>query len=284
MIPIVISIAGSDPSGGAGVQADLKTFSALGAYGGAVITALTAQNTRRVSGVHDVPAPFVALQIDTVFEDLRVDAVKIGMVSSSEIARAVAGSLRRHSARNVVLDPVMIAKSGDALLDPGAVAAVRDELVPIADVITPNLPEAGVLLGSAAPTSLGEMRDAARALHDLGPGCVYLKGGHLEGDRQGTDVVYDGTMIVELTGPRIRTRNTHGTGCTLSSAIAALLPQRASALDAMRDAKAYLAGAIAASDTLGVGGGHGPVHHFHRWWEPRDPAGDEELYPPTPPA
>jgi hydroxymethylpyrimidine/phosphomethylpyrimidine kinase len=269
MIPIVISIAGSDPSGGAGIQADLKTFSALGAYGGAVITALTAQNTRRVAGVHDVPAEFVALQIDTVFEDLRVDAVKIGMVSSSGIARAVADSLRRHSVRNVVLDPVMIAKSGDSLLDGSAVSALREELVPLAGVITPNLPEAGVLLGGAAPASLEEMRDAARALYELGPRCVYLKGGHLEGDPQSTDVIYDGQEMVELTGPRIETRNTHGTGCTLASAIAALLPQRSSTLEAMRDAKAYLAGAIAASDTLGVGSGHGPVHHFYRSWAER---------------
>src|ERR671916_2470097 len=181
-IPIVLAIAGSDPSGGAGVQADLKTFSALGAYGGAVLTALTAQNTRGVTGIHNVPPEFVALQIDTVFADLRVDAVKIGMISTAEIARAVAASVNRAQARNVVLDPVMIAKSGHALLDPSAVAALREELVPLATVVTPNLPEAGVLLDGEMPKTLDEMRDAVRALHGLGATYVYLKGGHLAGD------------------------------------------------------------------------------------------------------
>src|SRR5918998_1245286 len=205
-IPIVLAIAGSDPSGGAGVQADLKTFSALGAYGGAVLTALTAQNTRGVTGIHNVPPEFVALQIDTVFADLRVDAVKIGMISTAEIARAVAASLRRAEAHNVVLDPVMIAKSGHALLDPSAVAALREELVPLATVVTPNLPEAGVLLGGEAPRTLDEMRDAVRALHALGPRYVYLKGGHLGGD-ESPDLLYDGASTVELTARRVDTAN-----------------------------------------------------------------------------
>jgi hydroxymethylpyrimidine/phosphomethylpyrimidine kinase len=264
-IPIVLSIAGSDPSGGAGIQADLKTFSALGAYGGAVITALTAQNTRGVTGIHNVPPEFVALQIDTVFDDLRVDAVKVGMISTGDIARAVAASLRRADARDVVLDPVMIAKSGHALLDPTAVAALREELVPLARVITPNLPEAGVLLGGEMPRTLGEMRDAARALHALGPAYVYLKGGHLGGD-ESPDLLYDGTTTVELSAKRIDTQNTHGTGCTLSSAIAALLPQRPNVGRAVEDAKAYLTAAIAASDQLRVGSGHGPVQHFYSMW------------------
>jgi hydroxymethylpyrimidine/phosphomethylpyrimidine kinase len=264
-IPIVLSIAGSDPSGGAGIQADLKTFSALGAYGGAVITALTAQNTRGVTGIHNVPPEFVALQIDTVFADLRVDAVKIGMISTADIAHAVAASLRRADARNVVLDPVMIAKSGHALLDPTAVAALREELVPLATVITPNLPEAGVLLGGEMPRTLAEMRDAVRALHRLGPVYVYLKGGHLGGD-ESPDLLYDGTTTVELSAKRVQTANTHGTGCTLSSAIAALLPQRPDVRRAVEDAKAYLTAALAASDQLRVGSGHGPVNHFYSMW------------------
>jgi hydroxymethylpyrimidine/phosphomethylpyrimidine kinase len=265
MTPIVLSIAGSDPSGGAGIQADLKTFSALGAYGGAVLTALTAQNTRGVTGIHNVPAEFVGLQIDTVFADLRVDAVKIGMISTAEIARAVAASLRRAAARNVVLDPVMIAKSGHALLDPTAVAALREELVPLATVITPNLPEAGVLLGGEMPRTLAEMRDAVRALHRLGPASVYLKGGHLDGD-ESPDLFYDGSTTLELPAKRIATANTHGTGCTLSSAIAALIPQRPNVRRAVEEAKAYLTAAIAASDRLHVGSGRGPVHHFYEWW------------------
>jgi hydroxymethylpyrimidine/phosphomethylpyrimidine kinase len=264
-IPIVLTIAGSDPSGGAGIQADLKTFSALGAYGAAVMTALTAQNTRGVTGIHNVPPEFVALQIDTVFADLRVDAVKIGMISTADIARAVASSLRRAGARNVVLDPVMIAKSGHALLDPTAVTALREELVPIATVITPNLPEAGVLLGREMPTTLAEMRDAVRTLHALGPAYVYLKGGHLGGP-ESPDILYDGTTAIELTAKRVDTANTHGTGCTLSSAIAALIPQRADVRGAVEDAKAYLTAAIAASARLRVGSGHGPVHHFHSVW------------------
>jgi hydroxymethylpyrimidine/phosphomethylpyrimidine kinase len=265
-IPIALAIAGSDPSGGAGIQADLKTFSALGAYGAAVVTALTAQNTRGVTGIHNVPPDFVALQIDTVFDDLRVDAVKVGMISTAGIARAVAASLRRADARNVVLDPVMIAKSGHALLDPTAVAALREELVPLATVITPNLPEAGVLLDDEMPQTLADMRDAVRALHRLGPAYVYLKGGHLVGD-ESPDLLYDGTTTVELSAKRVHTANTHGTGCTLSSAIAALLPQRPDVHRAVKDAKAYLTAAIAASDQLRVGSGHGPVQHFYALWK-----------------
>jgi hydroxymethylpyrimidine/phosphomethylpyrimidine kinase len=264
-VPIVLSIAGSDPSGGAGIQADLKTFSALGAYGGAVMTALTAQNTQGVTGIHNVPPDFVAQQIETVFADLRVDAVKIGMISTAEIARAVAATLRRVGARNIVLDPVMISKSGHALLDPHAVAALREDLVPLATLITPNLPEAGVLLDSAMPRTLADMRDAARALHRLGPRYVYLKGGHLGGD-ESPDLLYDGASLIELSAKRVDTANTHGTGCTLSSAIAALIPQRSDIRRAVEDAKAYLTAAIAASNQLHVGSGHGPVHHFFNMW------------------
>lgn len=268
----VLSIAGSDPSGGAGIQADLKTFGALGAYGMAAMTALTAQNTRGVTGVHVVPPPFVVQQVDAVFADIQVDAVKVGMVATDEIASAVADALARHEARNVVVDPVMVAKGGHALLSPEAVAIVRDRLIPAALVVTPNLPEAGALLGMPAPASLGAMRDAARALHALGPRFVYLKGGHLD-DEASIDVVFDGDRITELHGTRIRTTSTHGTGCTLSSAIAALLPQCGTPLEAMQRAKAFVTGAIAASAALRVGTGHGPVHHFHVRARPAADAG-----------
>jgi hydroxymethylpyrimidine/phosphomethylpyrimidine kinase len=264
MIANLLSIAGSDPSGGAGIQADLKAFSALGAYGMAVITALTAQNTQGVRSFQTVAPDFVAEQIDAIFADVRVDAVKIGMVATAEIAAAIADRLRHHAARNIVLDPVMVAKSGHHLLREDAVAALRDTLVPMARVITPNLPEAGVLLATPAPATLAEMQVAARALHRLGPEWVLLKGGHLAG-ADSTDLLFDGKTVTELPGARIATRNTHGTGCTLSAAIATLLP-RFGMVEAVRHAKAYLTGAIAASDRLTVGSGHGPVHHFHALW------------------
>jgi hydroxymethylpyrimidine/phosphomethylpyrimidine kinase len=264
MIANVLSIAGSDPSGGAGIQADLKAFSALGAYGMAVITALTAQNTQSVRSFQTVDPEFVAAQIDTIFADVRVDAVKIGMVATAEIATAVADRLHHHGMHNIVLDPVMVAKSGHHLLRDDAVAALRDTLVPMARVITPNLPEAGVLLGTSEPATLADMQRAVRELHRLGPEWVLLKGGHLTGP-DSTDLLFDGTAITELSGRRIDTRNTHGTGCTLSAAIAALLP-RFAVVDAVRRAKAYLTDAIAASDRLTVGSGHGPVHHFHALW------------------
>ena len=241
MIANVLSIAGSDPSGGAGIQADLKTFSALGAYGMAVITALTAQNTQGVRSFQTVDPAFVAEQIDAIFADVRVDAVKIGMVATAEIAAAIADRLRHHAVRNIVLDPVMVAKSGHHLLREDAVAALRDTLVPMARVITPNLPEAGVLLGEPEPATLADMRRAVRDLHRLGPEWVLLKGGHLTG-QDSTDLLFDGETITELPGRRIETRNTHGTGCTLSAAIAALLP-RFDMVEAVRRAKAYLTGA-----------------------------------------
>jgi len=264
-IPNVLSIAGVDPSGGAGLFADLKTFSALGAYGCGVIAALTAQNTRAVTGIHEVPPEFLRLQLDTVFGDVHIDAVKIGMLSSAELARIVADALRRHRPRYVVLDPVMVAKSGDRLLRAEAVAALRDELLPLATVLTPNLPEAGDLLGIDAPSTPAAMRDAAQALHRLGPQYVLVKGGHLSGDRL-VDLLFDGREFIDMPAERVATRNTHGTGCTLSSAIAALLPQRASVTEAVRDAREYVLGAIRAADTLNVGSGHGPLHHFFNLW------------------
>lgn len=264
MIPNVLTIAGSDPSGGAGIQADLKTFSALGAYGMSVITALTAQNTQGVHGVQVIEPDFVAAQIDAIFADVRVDAVKIGMVATAEIAIVIADRLRHHVASNVVLDPVMVAKSGDRLLREDAATAVRYHLAPLARVITPNLPEAAVLIAESAPTTLSEMREAVRRLHELGSQFVLLKGGHLSDDRS-IDLLFDGRVITELAGERIETRNTHGTGCTLAAAITALLPRYAT-IEAARRAKAYLTGALAASDRLAVGAGHGPVHHFHALW------------------
>ncbi len=265
MIPNVLSLAGTDPSGGAGLFADLKTFSALGVYGAGVVVALTAQNTQGVTGVHLVPAAFVAQQIDTLFADVRIDAAKVGMLATAELVAAVAAGLRRHGLRRLVVDPVMVSKSGHHLLQPDAVDALRRELIPLAEVVTPNLPEAGVLLDCPEPRSLEEMRRAARALHALGPRYVLLKGGHLDG-AESIDLLDDGVTQIELHSPRIATRNTHGTGCTLSAAITALLPQRASTADAVRDAKAYLTAAIAAADQLAIGHGHGPVHHFHALW------------------
>lgn len=265
MIPNVLSIAGIDPSGGAGLFADLKAFSALGAYGTGVVAALTAQNTQGVTGVQAVPVEFIAQQIDTLFADVRIDAVKLGMLGSADIVHTVAASLRRHQVRRLVVDPVMVSKSGHHLLSPDAVDALRTEILPLAEIITPNLPEAEVLLNCAPIRTLADMRAAARALHALAPRIVLLKGGHLDGP-ESIDVIDDGVTQTELRSPRIPTKNTHGTGCTLSAAIAALLPRHDNPVDAIRAAKAYLTAAIAASGELGVGAGHGPVHHFHALW------------------
>jgi hydroxymethylpyrimidine/phosphomethylpyrimidine kinase len=264
MIANVLTIAGTDPSGGAGIQADLKTFSALGAYGMSVVTALVAQNTRGVRSIQLVDPDFVAAQIDAVFDDVRVDAVKIGIVATAGIATVIADRLAHHGGRLVVLDPVMVAKSGDRLLAEDAVAALRDRLVPLAQVITPNLPEAAILLDCPVPTSMAEMCDVVCDLHRLGSRWVLLKGGHLDSP-DSTDLLFNGQTVVEFSARRIATHNTHGTGCTLSAAIAALLP-RLGAVEAVRRAKAYLTGALGAADRLSVGGGHGPVHHFHALW------------------
>jgi hydroxymethylpyrimidine/phosphomethylpyrimidine kinase len=264
-IPNVLTIAGVDPSGGAGVLADVKTFSALGAYGCGVIAALTAQNTRAVTGIHEVPPAFLQRQLDTLFDDVRIDAVKIGMLASGALIRVVAEALARHRPAFVVLDPVMVAKSGDRLLRAEAVEALRRELVPLATVVTPNLPEAGDLLGRAVGERPDELRAAARDLRALGARHVLVKGGHGTGDTL-VDLFFDGERFVELATERIRTKNTHGTGCTLSSAIAALLPQRPTVEAAVREARGYVVAAIRHSDELSVGGGHGPLHHFHQLW------------------
>ncbi|AKC70561.1 bifunctional hydroxymethylpyrimidine kinase/phosphomethylpyrimidine kinase [Pandoraea oxalativorans] len=267
-IPIALTIAGSDSGGGAGIQADLKTFSALGAYGASVITALTAQNTQRVTGIHTTPASFVTAQMDAVFQDLEVDAVKLGMLANADVVRAVAAGLRRYKPRFVVLDTVMISKSGHALLQPDAVAALRDELLPLADLITPNLPEAAALLGVEAATDEAGMERQAQALRALGARNVLVKGGHLAGDLS-PDWLVSAAGVERFNAPRIAAHNTHGTGCTLSAALAALRPRRNDWPDTVRDAKAYLNGALAASDELRIGKGIGPVHHFHAVW-PKD--------------
>ncbi len=269
MIPNTLSSAGVDPSGGAGVLADVKTMSALGAYGMAVIAALTAQNTRAVTGISPVPPEFVAAQIDTLFADVRVDAVKIGMLGQAGVTRVVADRLAHWKPAHLVLDPVMVAKSGDHLLERQAVDALREGLIPLATVITPNLPEAGVLLGQSPADNLKDMRRVAerlrRLLADDGERWVFLKGGHLPGDDT-IDLLHDGDRLIELPGRRIDTPNTHGTGCTLSAAMAALLPRAPGVPEAARHAKAWLERAIAASGQLQVGTGHGPVHHFHALW------------------
>jgi hydroxymethylpyrimidine/phosphomethylpyrimidine kinase len=265
MIPNVLSIAGSDPSGGAGIQADIKAISANGAYAMAVITALTAQNTRGVTGVELVPADFVAAQIDAVFADVRVDAVKIGMIGTSEIAGAIADALQRNRARRVVLDPVMVAKGGDRLLSPEAVAILIERLLPLTDVLTPNLPEAAALLATADPTDRAAMAALADRLRGLGARNVLLKGGHLAGD-DSPDYLRTASGGHWLEDTRIATRNTHGTGCTLSSALAAQLALIGDPLEAARRAKAYVAGAIAHADQLDVGAGQGPTHHFYALW------------------
>lgn len=270
MIPNTLTIAGVDPSGGAGILADVKAMSALGAYATAVVAALTSQNTQGVTGIYPVSADFVRQQIDTLFADLRIDAVKIGMLGQENVTLAVADRMAHFKPAHIVLDPVMIAKSGDHLLERAAVHALRDSLVPLATMITPNLPEAGVLLDARPVETVKEMRQAAerlrRLMSDSAQSWVFLKGGHLPGS-ECIDLLHDGDRMIEMPAKRIDTANTHGTGCTLSAALAALLPQHSSVPDAALAAKNYLYTAIARSGELQVGSGHGPVHHFHALWK-----------------
>lgn len=265
----VLSIAGIDPSGGAGVLADVKAMSALGVYACGVVAALTAQNTRGVTGISPVPPAFVRQQIDTLFDDVRIDSVKIGMLGQAPVIETVAEALSRYEPAHIVLDPVMVAKSGDTLLERAAVGALQETLLPLATLLTPNLPEAGVLLGQRHAETLSEMRRAAETLRERmgshGHRWVLLKGGHLPGD-QAVDLLHDGDRMLEMPASRVHTRNTHGTGCTLSSALAALLPQLDDVPEAARRAKAYLTEALRHADRLDVGDGHGPLHHFHPWW------------------
>jgi hydroxymethylpyrimidine/phosphomethylpyrimidine kinase len=265
MTAIALTIAGSDSSGGAGIQADLKTFSALGVYGASAITALTAQNTQGVEAVLVVPPEFVARQIKVVARDLKIAAVKIGMLATSEVIEAVAAALEPMPGIPVVLDPVMLAASGDILLDEDAIETLRTVLVPRADLLTPNLPEAAKLLDSGEARDERTMSEQAAALRRLGAKAVLIKGGHAEGD-EAVDLLVDEDGELRLLAPRVATSNTHGTGCTLSSAIAAELAKGASLRDAVGRAKAYVTAAIAAADELHIGQGRGPVHHFHRWW------------------
>ncbi len=265
MTAIALTIAGSDSGGGAGIQADLKTFSALGVYGASVLTALTAQNTRGVQAIHDVPPAFVRAQIDSVMSDLKVGAVKIGMLSRAGVIRAVADGLERWSPMPCVLDPVMVATSGDPLLAPSAVASLMRHLMPRATVVTPNIPEASLMTGLPAARDEGEMRSHAEALLSAGARAVLIKGGHGNG-AESVDLLVTARGATRFAAPRVRTRNVHGTGCTLSAAIAAGLSRGLDLVDAVEDAKRYVSAAIAASGRLTVGGGNGPAHHFHHWW------------------
>ncbi len=266
MIPIALTIAGSDSSGGAGIQADLKTFSALGVYGASVITALTAQNTRGVRAIHAVPGDFIASQLDAVLDDLDVKAIKIGMVGGSDAAQAIAERLARVKGIPIVLDPVMIATSGDPLLEEDAETILRERLIPLADLITPNLEEAARLLGdTSAAAGESEMTDQAMRLLSLGSNAVLIKGGHGHG-AEAVDILWDGVMQTRFAAPRVKTENTHGTGCTLASAIAAELAKGLSLQEACASAKVFLSGALAYAKFLEVGEGSGPVHHFHRHW------------------
>jgi len=262
----VLTIAGSDSGGGAGIQADLKTFSAIGCYGMSVITALTAQNTIGVTSIHAVPGVFVQQQMDAVFSDIGTDAVKIGMLFSVELIEAVATQLKKHGIGNIVLDPVMIAQSGDKLLQDDAVEAIKTHLMPMADVVTPNLPEAAVLLNRKIRNA-EDLIAAARDLAQFGGKSILIKGGHLE-NQQSTDWLYlvGEDRLVVLKGDFIRTRNNHGTGCTLSSAIAAHLAKGLKIEAAVRAAKVYIGEAIRAGAGYKLGAGHGPVHHFFDSW------------------
>lgn len=265
MTPVALTIAGSDSSGGAGIQADLKSFAALGVYGASAITALTAQNTTGVSGIHPVPAAFVAAQIDAVFSDLDVAAVKIGMVAQAETIAAIADGLKRWAPRHIVLDPVMVATSGDRLLAAEAVDALRTKLFPLASLITPNLPEAAALLNEPVAESEADVERQGKRLLATGCRAVLVKGGHGHG-AESIDYLIDGARSIALSAPRIATSNTHGTGCSLSSAIAAGLAKGEALETAVRNAKAWITDAIAQADRFAVGHGHGPVHHFHKYY------------------
>ena len=271
MTAIAVTIAGSDSGGGAGIQADLKTFSALGVYGASVLTALTAQNTRGVTAIHDVPPDFVRAQMDAVFSDLDVNAVKIGMLSRADVIDAVAEGLEAWPVSRVVLDPVMVAESGDPLIADEAVAHLRHRLFSRVALVTPNLHEAARLLGTEAATSRDAMERQARALLDEGCNAVLVKGGHFDGEEAADVLAFrssEGDAAVRwFAAPRCDTRNTHGTGCSLSSAIAAHFAHGRTLPDAVEAAKGWLSKAIEGADTLTIGQGAGPVHHFHALWD-----------------
>lgn len=265
MIYTALSIAGSDPSGGAGIQADLKTFSANGVYGMSAITALTIQNTMGVSGIHLVPPSFVSGQIRAIFDDIRVDAIKVGMIANANIANEVANVLREHKGIPVILDPVMIAKGGHSLLEDDAVIALKECLLPLADILTPNLAESASLLGVDIATTRKEIESQGKALLSLGCKSVLMKGGHLDG-KESPDLLVTFDSSEWLEGSRIDTKNTHGTGCTLSSAITAEIAKGKDYKKAVENAKVFVSDAISAADSLHIGSGHGPTHHFHALW------------------
>jgi hydroxymethylpyrimidine/phosphomethylpyrimidine kinase len=262
--PVALTIAGSDSGGGAGIQADLKTFSALGVFGASVITAITAQNTMGVRAVEDISPAMIAARIDAVFDDIAVGATKIGMVSRAETIAIIAGRLRHYGVRPV-LDPVMVATSGDRLLQPDAIDALRTQLMPIAALVTPNLHEAALLTRTPIAEDEAAMAAQAEAILEAGAAAVLVKGGHGEGPHS-TDILLDGHTVTRFSKPRIHTRNTHGTGCTLAAAIAAGLARGLALPEAVGEAKDYLQGSLEAASTLSIGKGSGPVHHFHRWW------------------
>jgi hydroxymethylpyrimidine/phosphomethylpyrimidine kinase len=264
MTAIVVTIAGSDSSAGAGIEADLKTFSALGVYGATVVTALTAQNTGGVFGIHEVPADFVAAQISAVFTDFDVNAVKIGMLSNGSVIEVVAAAFDRYRPQNVVLDPVLVASSGERLLREDALSALRD-LISRVHVLTPNLSEAALLLGASPARDENEMRGQGQKLLTLGAAAVLIKGGHGSGP-ESVDFLINADHCLRLAAPRVDTRNTHGTGCTFASAIAAGLAKGLPLDEAARQAKIYVSAAIAGAEQLAVGSGRGPLHHFHAWW------------------
>lgn len=259
----VLTIAGSDSSGGAGIQADLKTFSAHGVYGMSVITAITAQSTRGVFGVQNVDPDIIRKQLEVLFDDLEVHAIKIGMVSTVETIEVIAAFLEKHRDIPLVIDPVMVSKSGFHLLEPDAKEALIGRLLPLADLLTPNLPEAEVITGHPVTTT-DEMKTAGEAIHHMGPEHVLIKGGHLSG-RMATDLLYDGTRWQAYPSTRVQTKNTHGTGCTLSASLAANLAKGLPVQEAVRRSKNYIGRAIASS--LSIGAGPGPVHHFHPFYD-----------------
>lgn len=270
--PKALTIAGSDSGGGAGIQADLKTFAALGVYGSSVLTAITAQNTLGVAAVHDVPTEIIMGQLDAVMSDIGADAVKTGMLSSATIIAAVAGGIRRHRIERLVVDPVMVATSGDRLLREDAVETVCSMLLPLALVVTPNIPEAEILIGRRIKSE-PDMAEAARIIGAMGARYVVVKGGHLDGDP--VDIVYDGMSIERLVTPRVPTRHTHGTGCTFSAAIAARLAAGDSVPAAIASAKRYVYEALI--HAYEIGAGHSPVHHFYRLWQPAEAGVTEEV-------
>jgi hydroxymethylpyrimidine/phosphomethylpyrimidine kinase len=263
----VLAIAGSDSGGGAGIQADLKTFSAIGCYGMSVITALTAQNTRGVTGIHAVPPSFAQQQIDAVLSDIGADAVKIGMLYSAELIAVIAEALKKRGARNIVLDPVMVAQSGDKLLQDDAIEAIKTHLMPLADVVTPNIPEASVLCDRPLK-NWRDIESAAQILAQHGSHSILIKGGHGD-ENKSTDLLFLARekRFVRLTADRIETDNNHGTGCTLSSAIASYMAKGMNIEEAVQKAKTFMNQAIAAGAAYKLGHGHGPVHHFFQWWE-----------------